>query len=255
MTDSPSSTVTEQVVPDSAAAPETEYLRLDPANLQAEIARLKAENQDFLRQYNTDVGNLAARKYQPQIQSRDAELEDLRKQLRRAEIEKMSEKDIEARFASDSSFASEYAELVHYKPQPKIDDPSPLIMEAWEEALDDARASGVTEDFIAKVTEKAAQGGYGSAGEHWARSINRVQKDLANEIIRIKTSPKDGSPASNSNLLKGGPDLTSGNRGSGSGYNFKSIAEFKARPTSEQMAILATPEGMAAVEELTKRGK
>jgi hypothetical protein len=241
--------------PTPAPSEEEYFLKLDSRNLQAEIARLKAQNQDFLRLYNTDIGNVAARKYKPQIDAKERELADLRMQIRRNEIERMEEKEIEEKFASDPSFAKEYAELVHYKPNPSTyqEDPTPLILEEWEEIMNDARAKGISEDFIVKVTEKASQGGYSAEGEHWSRSLRRLQADITNEAIRIH-SEKPSKPAINEASLKGGPDLSSGVSSGGQVSQFKTIADFKSLPRAEQMSILATSEGKKAVEELAKKG-
>jgi len=169
----------------------------------------------------------------------------------------MDEKSIEEKFEKDPVFAKEYAELVHFKPQAMADDPTPIIMEAWNETEEHARNNGVSQEFIDKVLEKAANSGYTGEGEHWSRGITRIQQDFANEIIRIKLeSAKPSAPAVNDALLnKGSPDTTPASRGNtASGYTFKTVAEFKSLPVSQQNEILNQPDGMKYVEEIMSKG-
>lgn len=242
--------------PQDGAPIEPEVITLDPKNLTAEIRRLQQENADFLQIFNTEVGNHAAkqasRKYEPEIKKLQRELEEERIQRRKAEILSMDEADITKRFGEDAAFAEDYAKIVHYKPQAVEDDPTPLIAQAWEEAEQFARDNGVSDEFINTVTQKAINGGYASADEHWSLGIRRIQQDFTNEILRVKSGNK--AAAFNPALVKGSADVTPASRGSGGGFTFKSVREFKDLPLSEQRSILDQPEGMKYVEELMKKG-
>ena len=262
MSSSPSSPEATQPVDaeqvETPGAPsEPEWIKLDPTKLQDSIKALQAENQDFLRLFNTEVGQAAARKYKPEIEARDRKIEDLGKQLRKFEIQSMDEKDIEAKIASDADFAKEWAELIHYKPPVVGDDPTPLILEAYEEAVTTALQRGVSQDFIDKATEKAAQGGYQSGNEPWQTSVRRFENDLVNEALRLsKESGTPETPAVNPSLLKGGPDSSGSRRGDSSGFRaeFKSVKEFKALPADRRAEVVADPEGKKYIEELARKG-
>jgi hypothetical protein len=251
--DSPSSAESQP----PAASPEPDWVKLDPTKLQESINELRATNPDFLRLFNTEVGNVAARKYKPEIDARERQLDDLRKQLRKSEIQAMPEREIEQSIASDPAFAKEWAELIHYKPSAYEEDPTPQILEAYDDAVETALSRGVEQDFIDKVTEKAAQGGYrNSDGESWQTTFRRFEKDLTNEALRITKSGVPSSPAVNTSLLKGGPDGSGSRRGDDLGFRaeFKSVREFKNLPSSRRAEVVADPSGKKYVEELMAKG-
>ena len=245
-----------QTPPADGASSEQEFIKLDPKNLTAEIRRLQAESPDFKQVFNTEVGThaqrQAARKYEPEINKLKSELESEHRQRRKLEILAMPEKEIEDKFAADPVFAKEYAETVHWKPETVVDDPTPLIQAAWQEIESYARDNGVSQEFIDKIVDKASQGGYES--EHWTLGISKLQQDFTNEILRVNKQP-DPKLTINPNLTKGGgADLTPAGRGASGGYTFKSTAEFRALPRSEQESILNEPDGMKYVEELIRKG-
>ena len=261
MSDSPSS-VESKVNPeeqnqetqgDAASSEPEEWIQLNPKQLQAEINRLREENPDFLRIFNTEVGNAAARKYQPQIQARDRQLESERKLRRRLEIERMDEKEIETKFASDPEFAREYADLVHFKPQEQVDDPSDAILEAVDEMISEATAQGLPKESIDKLIARAQAGEFGTPDEHWSRGVARLQRAFTLETVAFKAGSTP-PPAVNPKVTKGGPVGSSASRGADGGkpYNFKTAAEFNALPRAEQERILNDPDGLAAVEQLAK---
>ena len=252
----PPANVEEPTQPADGATIEPEVITLDPKNLTAEIRRLQQENPDFLQIFNTEVGNTAAkqvsRKYDPEIKKLQRELEGEKIQRRKAEILGMDEAEITKRFGEDSKLAEDYAKIVHYKPQAVEDDPTPLIAQAWEEAEQFARDNGVGDEFVNTVLQKAINGGYTSPDEHWSLGIRRIQQDFTSEILRSKSGAQ--TAAFNPALVKGSADVTPASRGSGGGFTFKSVREFKDLPTSQQKEIIDTPEGMKYVEELMKKG-
>lgn len=263
MSDSPSTP--QQLKPEEqtpavadGASPEPEWIKLDPANLKAGIESLRASNPDFLNIFNTEVGNTAARKYKPEIDTRDRQISTYQKQLRKFEIQSMEEKEIEAKIASDPSFALEWAELIHFKPSAPEDDPTPQIMQAYDETVSIARDRGVSQDFIDKATEKAAQGGYrASDNEPWQTTFRRFENDLTNEALRVtKESATPTAPAVNDSILKGGPDASGSRRGGGSEFRaeFKTIREFKALPAARQQEVYRDPDGRVYVEEIMAKG-
>lgn len=241
--------------PASSEEPEYIYLRAD--QLHAEIARLERENQDFARLFNTRIGDKAARQYKPQIQEREQQIEELQRELRCLDILSMDEDEIEEKFASDPEFAREYAELVHYQPSRNQPDETEQITSAVNEAFDWARSMGLDERTIGMIQNKAANAEYDREGEPWTYSLQRMQQDLAQQLINQKSSNNGSNGSTNPSLTKGGnPDLTPSNRKRGSAAVEvpKTIAEFKALPVSRQNEILDDPEGMAAVERLAQQG-
>ena len=240
---------------DEGGAEELAPITLDPKNLVEEIRRLQRENPDFLKIFNNEVGNMADRQnrrnFEPKISQLERELEAERRQRRKLEILGMTEKDIEDKFSKDPVFAKEYAELVHYNPQDQDDTPQ-LITAAWEEAVQYAADNGVSQEFINKVAEKAASGGYEAS--HWSLSIQKLERDIANEIIRIKSTESKADPKVNPNIVNGSADLSPKGRGAVTSFSFKTVREFRELPIGKQNEILDSPGGMEYVETLMKKG-
>lgn len=262
MSDSPSTEVEGKIQeqqklsegqPDPSAPSEEDFIKLNAKELYPEILRLERENEDFKRVFNTRLGNKAAAQYKPLIQEKEREIEELKKELRRREISSMSEQDIEAKFQSDANFAREYTELVHSQPSTSSPiDETPIIVAAINDALDLARSYGVLETSITEIQNKAAQGGYDIEGEPWQMSLSRMNRDIVSKITSKDSKP--APPTANSSLTKSGPDLSPKSKGSSVATEVpNTVAEFKALPTSEQNRILATSEGMKAVEDLIKK--
>lgn len=242
-------------VGDEGVVEELATITLDPNNLVEDIRRLQRENPDFLKIFNNEVGNMADRQnrrnFEPKISKLERELDSERRQRRKLEILNMSEKDIEDKFSKDPVFAKEYAELVHYHPQPEDDTPQ-LITTAWEEAVQNAAENGVSPEFINQVAEKAANGGYEAS--HWSLSIQKLERDIANEIIRIKSRSSSTDPKTNPNIVNGSADLTPKSRGAVASFPFKTIREFRELPNAKQSEYLDVPGGMEYVETLMKKG-
>lgn len=245
----------DQPAGDEGGAEELAPITIDPANLVEEIRRLQRENPDFLKIFNNEVGNAADRQnrrnFEPKITQLERQLEQERLQRRKLEILQMSEKDIEDKFAKDPVFAKEYAELVHYDPAVQDNTPQ-LIATAWDDAVQYAIDNGVSQEFIDQVATKAAQGGYEAS--HWSQSLQKVERDFANEIIRMKGATGSAEPKVNPNLVNGSADVTPARRGQPTSWSFKSVKEFKELPTSKQSEILDSPGGMEYVESLMKKG-
>lgn len=236
------------------AAPEIDYIRLNPKELSNEIKRLNTENKEFLRIYNSHVGDTAKRKYEPEIRARESQIEDLKTEIRRRDIQAMEPSEIEAKFESDPEFAIEYAKLIHHKPQVQTApvDETPQILSAWEQMMGWAKSKGISADKIEEVTRKAADGEYGSDDVHWSIALQRVQSELADELVS-KNGKNPGSTV-NSELTKNGPDLTGASRGIGSS-DLKSLDEFKKLTSAEQRKILNEPEGEEKIQALIRAGK
>ena len=243
----------QQISGDEGGAKELAPLVLDPTNLVNEIRRLRDENPDFLKIFNNEVGNAAdrqvRRKFEPEITNLQRQLEQERLQRRKLEILQMDEKTIERQFAADPKFAEEYAKIVHYTPE--VDNESARIEAAWMDAVQYALDNGVSEDFIAQVATKAANNGY--EAPHWSQSIQKLERDIANEILRVKNP--NSTPKVNANIVNGSADVNLARQGgSNQSWSFKSVRDFKALPLSKQNEILDAPGGMEYVESLMKKG-
>lgn len=88
--------------------------------LREEIRRLEREDPEFANQYNIHVGDKAARKYKPIIDSLTAERDAARNELRRREMLAIPDAEKARLFETDPKWAKEYAELVHTKPEDTI---------------------------------------------------------------------------------------------------------------------------------------
>lgn len=235
------------------ATEEPVVITLDGRNLAAEVNRLKQENPDFLKLFNNEVGNAAAkqanRKYEPELKTLRQQLDDEKLQRRRLEILNMPEKDINEKFEKDPEFATEYAKVVHYKPQAVVDDPTPLIQTALEEIYEYAQDNKVSPEFITQINTKAQQGGY--EADHWSQGIQKMHRDVTNEIIRMRSTA--APPYINPSITKPGADVAPAGRGSTTGFDFKTIAEFKAKPRSVQENILDQPGALDYVQNLMKK--
>lgn len=242
----PEGTPSEPVVED--------YIKLSRTDLRGELLRLEREDADFKTVFEQQVGQKAANKYQPRITAKDREIEGLKLEIERRDMLAMDPKDIEAKFAADPAFAKKYAEVVHAKPPTESQpvDETPRIVAAVNDSIDDARSRGVSEAFIKKVTEKIIQNGYDSPDDaHWTQAHQRLQNDLLNEIIRVKTEvPKP--VVTNPELTKDGPNLAKGGHGSSQTPFPTTVRAFKDLPQATQRELVSTPEGMEQLDKLVK---
>lgn len=228
----------------------------DSKTLFNEIRRLERENEDFRGVFTNEVGRRAERQYKPELARRDAEIAELKIQLRRNEFEKMSEEDINKRFQTDPAFAKEYAEVSHYKPQaPSPLDETPLITEAFENLQQWAQDEGLPEAAWAQYINQVQSGKYGDLSRPWREIISEVQRDIATALIKMHKTPpspeEPTKPAFNASLTKGGPDTSTSTRGTSRSLNIpKTATAFNDLPLAQQQAILRSPGGMEAVAKL-----
>lgn len=118
----PKAPVAEVEPPATPPAPEpTKQIVIDKSKgLREEIRRLEREDPEFANQYNIHVGDKAARKYKPLIDSLTAERDAARNELRRREMLAIPDAEKARLFETDPKWAKEYAELVHMKPEDTI---------------------------------------------------------------------------------------------------------------------------------------
>lgn len=235
-----------------ASQSEQEYIQLsrDAAELRRQLAELESNDPNFAPVFTEYIGRKAERKYTPRIKSLEKELEDTRRELRKTQIERMSADEIERKFVEDPVFAKEYAEIVHYKPEPAKDNEEELIVEAVTNIQEWAATQGIPTETLNQYLTKAMNGGYGGDEVHWTVSLQRLQNDLFGEVLKSK-SPATPAPTTNSKLAKSGPDLSRGVQGDSSGVDFpKSLAEFKRLPWDTQRDLISTEAGKAELNKL-----
>lgn len=255
-TTDPSTTPETQIATESAVSAAAEAERIlslrapDQRTLLDEIRRAERENPDFKAAFENHVGRKAERQYKPEIARRDAQIAELQTQLRRNELQQMTEEDISARFASDPAFAKEYAEIVHHKPQPVQDvDPTPHILAAAEDIEDFAKGRGMSDETWNGLLNKAGADDYWDHNKSWQENIRRFERDVTEELLKGRTSSE--KPAiTNSALAGGGPDVSARGGGSGPKSWPKTASEFNNLPISQQRSIVQTAEGQNYVSKL-----
>src|SRR3990167_5199915 len=97
---------------------ESQYLvTLDRRNFEANLRELLTKEPELRNIYNRDVGNNAARRYQPRIKELEGHVETYQKLLRRESFSKLSEEEVNEKFKTDPEFAKSYADAVHFDGQ------------------------------------------------------------------------------------------------------------------------------------------
>jgi len=194
---------------------EVHFIKLDRRNLQQEIARLEKEDSEFANVYNSSIGIKAKRKYQPQIDDLQAQLEANRFELRKREILSMKAEDIDERYANDHVFAREYTEIIHQDPNAEaVLADRRRMNNALSEVMISATES-LPEEKVKEFAKAVAEGKYdrdedGKQFDSWVPGIMKLQRDINSTILdyRRPTSLKvDADP--NPALTKPGPDTSS----------------------------------------------
>ncbi len=88
-------------------------LTIDPDDISGSLVRLMREDPKVLNVINSMVGQKSATKYQPQIDTLQLELEDLRAQQQRKIIEDAPEETVNQRIARDPQFAAQYNQIMN----------------------------------------------------------------------------------------------------------------------------------------------
>lgn len=240
------------------ASPEEDFIRLNRKELQSGILQLERENEDFRRLFNTRVGNTAATKYQPIIKQKEQEIEQLRNELFKLEVQQMNEQEVERKFSSDPIWARKYTEAIHQQPpQPSSsNDDEALIIAAVNQTLDFGRSYGLSDSAMTTIQNKASNGAYDIEGESWQQSLQRMQGDILDQIAKKNSGNGTKTPPTiNKSITEGGPDLSPKTKGGPSAAALavpKTVREFNDLPKSRQLEILSDEEGMKAVEALAK---
>lgn len=191
-----------------------DYLKLDRKSLAQEITRLEREDPEFANVLNSIVGNKAKRKYQPQIEELNANLESTKRELRRREILAMEDKEIDDKFASDPTFAKEYADIVHRDPdveRARID--LRWQVHEFNEIMASALDYGLSEDKAKEFVQSVGTGKYDRDEDGhqipWTKGLMKLQREINDTILNQKLSVKPPpEPQANPELTKPGPDTS-----------------------------------------------
>lgn len=253
MPEDPSSPAPTQGEALTAGAAASDVITLPRQGLYQHLQQLIETDPDVRQNFDTLVGRRAAEKYSPEIGRRDREIEHLRKLTRQREIQSMKPEDVEKKFLEDPKFASEYAELVHYKePDEANEREQEIIIAAVNKVFSWAEKKGLSSAEIEKFKLKAAGGAYGDESVHWSLALQELQADLVDAIGAKATNPP--APSVNPSLVKPGPDSSRGSRPASDGLP-ATIQDFKKLPAEQRQAIANTPEGVAHLEMLVKQGR
>ena len=192
-----------------------DYLKLDRKSLAQEINRLEREDPEFANVYNSNVGSKAKRKYQPQIDELNSRIESLNREIRRREILAMEDKEIDDKFASDPTFAKEYAEAVHRDPEVE----RARIEQRWQiqefnEIMASALDYGLSEDKAKEFLQSVGSGKYDRDEDNnpvpWTQGLMKLQREINDTILNQKLSVKPPpEPQANLEITKPGPDTSS----------------------------------------------
>ena len=213
--------------PETPPEPPKPVITIDKTNLSKELLRLEKEDPEFANQFNINVGNKAARKYKPIIDNLTAERDAAVNELRRREMLALPDNEKAEKFANDPAWATEYARLVHTKPEEVVaqrrmvmerEQINTTLLDTFEEArtagLDDAHVTAVMEEVKSGKFDRDADGNILNP----YISIARIQKALTDRLLEsvrstntpVLATPKQEpvAPTPNQALIAPGPDTS-----------------------------------------------
>lgn len=213
--------------PETPPEPPKAVITIDKTNLSKELLRLEKEDPEFANQFNINVGNKAARKYKPIIDNLTAERDAAVNELRRREMIALPDAEKAEKFANDPAWATEYARLVHTKPetlvaQRRAEAEKESINNALTDTFSEARSMGLDEEHVAAVINEVRSGKFDRDADgnilNPYISIARIQKALTDRLLEsvrstntpVLTTPKQEpvAPPPNQALIAPGPDTS-----------------------------------------------
>lgn len=174
---------------------EQSYIRIDKRNLSGELNRVLREDKDFANLYYSHVGSKAAERYNPVVRQQEFELQELRRERRKAELEAMPDAEVERRFATDQQFAREWTEFAHDNPEATASRREQFVIAGKiEQIFNEAAAYGLPQEVVVAYQQRLAQNGYdfdetGRPVTHWSDGLDRLRRDLNYEIVSRMQQP------------------------------------------------------------------
>ena len=123
---------TSEVVVESIAPTEdNDFIKISRKEMAKEIERLRLEDKDFGQVYSRDIGVKAAQRYKPEIDKLTRQNEALTIAVKRSEYSRLTQEEVNDKFASDPQFAADYAKVVHTpKPVVEVNSDAAILAEA-----------------------------------------------------------------------------------------------------------------------------
>lgn len=200
---------------------ESQYLiTLDRRKFNEELNNLLSNEPEFRNAFNREVGNSAARKYQPQIRKQEADLDTYRALLRREQFGKLSEEEVNERFKSDPQFAEAYTQAVHFQGQePNIEDNRQAIASMVLTGIRNIVTAGVRqglnqEDLITLDADlKAGKFDKDELGENlppemWQDMLDNLQNAVMEKVISKRIPVVENNPPPHADTAR--PDMSQG---------------------------------------------
>ena len=206
------------------------FIHISRENLAAELRRLQREDERFREVFNQQVGAKAARDYKPRIGELERQLTERDLIARQQSYLSMSQEQVNQRFQTDPDFARDYAQVVHYRPQPTTADPA---QELLTYVLNDGIERGLTEQQYTELTRAIGNGQFDTS-EGWREGIdlvkNHITKLLATPVQPIVTPlPARQDTAS--------PDMSAGRTNVTGGRQIYTMEQIRAMPIEEQIRM------------------
>ena len=232
----------------------SQYLvTLDRRNFESSLHELLSKEAELRNIYNRDIGNNAARKYQPRIRELEGHLDTYRQLFRREQYSNLTQEEINNKFKSDPNFARSYAEAAHFQGQePDTSVNTQAIANqvalSTRSILTSGMRQGLSDDDIKELGDAIVAGKYDvdETGNpldatQWQDMLDSLQTDVTNRIIAKRTvivppevTTNSGQPVTHADTAR--PDMSS----SGSrGVRTTSITmrNFRALPIEEQLRM------------------
>ena len=190
-------------------------LKVDKRQLGREIDRIAREVPEFGQVFNSQIGNKAARKYQPQLEELRAQKLEAEQAAFRYYVQTLPEDQLRNRFNTDPQFAAAYTSLVHATPeQTQQVQVQSQIRNQINSIYTMAEERGLPEDEIQAI-EKDLKSGKFDTGQGVQADLAKFNQHVLDKIIEYRTQTAVGQaatiaqvqtqnqPASNPKLLTG----------------------------------------------------
>ena|SRR3990167_5756136 len=175
---------------------ESQYLvTLDRRNFEANLRELLTKEPELRNIYNRDVGNNAARRYQPRIKELEDHVATYQQLFHREQFSKLTPEEVNEKFQSDPEFARAYTAATHFngqEPDTKVDGQAIANQVAFStrSILSSAMRQGLTESDIKELGEAIIAGKYDNdetgqplQATQWHEMLDNLQADVTDRIV------------------------------------------------------------------------
>lgn len=235
-------------VDDTQPDTSNDVITINRKELQATIDKLRLEDADFAQVYNRDIGNKAAQRYKPEIDTLRKQNEALALAVKQSEYSRLSPEEVNEKFKTDPAFARDYADVTHREVpvtrEPTIEQvaqvAAPIIQNILgfaEQMLPADKLEALKQDISSgkfDVDETGQQYGV----YNWREGVDRLQRTVVNmsRPSDIVIPPPDTKPVVVPKVDTAKPDMSNGG-GNGSQRSSMKISEFRKLPWEEQFKM------------------